>query len=90
VVQALHLMNSDELQKKLSSDSGRVQELVTSDLAPAGIVTELYLSALSRRPTRNELETACTAYEATGATRRTATEDVLWALLNSAEFVFNH
>ena len=42
------------------------------------------------QPTDEELLIASATFQANGATRRSATEDVLWALLNSAEFVFNH
>ena len=90
VVQSLHMMNSRELQKKLSSDEGRIKELAESKMTAREIVTELYLSALSRYPTSEELALACEPFEASGVSRRQAAEDVLWALLNSAEFVFNH
>jgi hypothetical protein len=36
------------------------------------------------------LKVATAPFTTEGATRRGATEDVLWSLLNSAEFVFNH
>jgi hypothetical protein len=57
---------------------------------PAGaIVEEMYLRALSRPPTPKE--TAHWSAALVGATdRRQILEDVLWALLNSREFVFNH
>jgi len=90
VVQSLHLMNSKALQAKLSNDSGRARKLAESDKSPAEIVTELYLTSLSRRPTEEELQIATAAFSAPDSTRQTATEDVFWALLNSAEFVFNH
>ena len=90
VVQSLHLMNSKALQAKLSNDNGRARKLVASDKSPAEIVTELYLTSLSRPPTEDELQIATDAFSAPDATRQTATEDVFWALLNSAEFVFNH
>ena len=90
VVQSLHLMNSKSLQSKLASAEGRVKRLAASELAPAEIVNELYLAAYSRTPTSEEMRIATRAFEAESATRQTATEDVTWALLNSAEFVFNH
>jgi hypothetical protein len=90
VVQSLHLMNSKALQAKLSNADGRPQKLAESDKSPTEIVNELYLASLSRSPTREELQIATTAFNAPGATRQAATEDVFWALLNSAEFVFNH
>jgi len=90
VVQSLHLMNSKVLQAKLSQANGRTHKLAGSDKAPTGIVTELYLATLSRRPTDEEMQIATAAFTAPDATRQTATEDVFWALLNSAEFVFNH
>jgi hypothetical protein len=90
VVQSLHMMNSRSLQSKLASAEGRVKKLADSKCAPQEIVTELYLVAYSRLPTAEELAKATAAYEADGVTRQTATEDVLWALLNSPEFVFNH
>ncbi|MBX3746615.1 MAG: DUF1553 domain-containing protein [Verrucomicrobiae bacterium] len=90
VAQALHLMHSPRVQEKLAGAEGRVHRLASGDLGPEAIVTELYLAAYSRYPTAEERRLAAAAFEAEGATRQTATEDVLWALLNSAEFVFNH
>jgi len=90
VVQSLHLMNSKALQTKLASSDGRVARLAASTRSPEEIVTELYLTTFNRAPGGTELKTATAAFAAQGATRQTATEDVLWALLNSPEFVFNH
>ena len=92
IVQALHLMNSRSLHAKLTStDPGsRVQRLATSDASPADIVRDLYLACYTRKPSDDELQIATAAFSREGATRRSATEDIFWALLNSAEFVFNH
>jgi hypothetical protein len=57
-------------------------------MSPAALIEELYLSTLSRLPTSAEQELMLLAFSETD--RRAAAEDVLWALLNSKEFVFNH
>lgn len=90
--QSLHLMNSTLLHGKLRSGdaAARVQQLVASIRTPAEIVSELYLACYSRQPTEEELRIATAGFGDTPETRRNATEDVLWVLLNSAEFVFNH
>ena len=92
IVQALHLMNSRLLQEKLTSTAAtaRVQGLTDSQLSPEEIVTELYLACYSRQPTGEETKIATAVFSVEGAKRRGAIEDVLWSLLNSAEFVFNH
>jgi hypothetical protein len=90
VVQSLHMMNSRALQSKLSDRSGRARSLAAGNLPPERIITELYLATLCRYPTAEELKRAIAAYNMPRATRQSATEDVLWALLNSPEFVFNH
>jgi hypothetical protein len=90
VVQALHLMNSTKLQAKIASPEGRAAKLAKSKMEPEEIVKELYLAAYARLPDEEELKIATEAYSAPGATRQSATEDVMWALINSAEFVFNH
>jgi hypothetical protein len=83
-------MNSKNIQAKLANEKGRARQLADSGRSPAEIVTELYLTTLSRYPKTGEVRAASAPFEAEGTTRQTATEDVLWALLNSAEFVFNH
>lgn len=90
VVQALHLMNSDGLQAKLSNKAGRVAGLASSELTEVQIIDELYLSCYSRLPSEEERAIAAQQFTIPGATRQTACEDILWALINSAEFVFNH
>ncbi len=88
VVQALHLMNSVGVQKKLSADSGRVARLAKSNLAPCAVVDELYLLTYSRLPTQDERNVAEGLIADPKSDRRNAIEDILWALVNSAEFVF--
>ncbi|HEX4792345.1 MAG TPA: DUF1549 domain-containing protein [Humisphaera sp.] len=90
IVQALHLMNSPKLTGKISDARGRATALAKSDLSPEQIVRQLYLTAYARNPDVEELRIATGAFTESGATRQSATEDVMWALMNSAEFVFNH
>jgi hypothetical protein len=90
VVQALHMMNSRGLQAKLADANGRVTALAASECPPEDIINELYLAAFSRPPTPGELSLAATSFDSEETDRKAATEDLLWALLNSPEFVFNH
>ena len=88
VVQTLHLMNSENLFRKVTSDSGRAAEWAQSDRTPESIVEELYLSIYSRRPSEQELQIGAGLYDNAGSDRRAVTEDLMWALLNTPEFVF--
>jgi hypothetical protein len=91
VVQALHLMNSKKLQEHLVDEHGRATRLAKSSLSPEQIVEELYLAAYSRLPEPEERDIAVKLITtADKAAKQQAIEDVMWALLNSAEFVFNH
>ena len=77
VVQSLHMMNSRDLQRKLSSGEGRVHQLAESKLTAEEITTELYLAALSRFPTEGELAVATDLFDTSGTSRQHATEDLL-------------
>jgi hypothetical protein len=87
IAQALHLMNSPEVGDKVRSRKGVARRLADSDKNPGAIVDELFLTALSRRPCDTERTTLLEAF--TDSDRREAVEDVLWALLNSKEFLYN-
>jgi hypothetical protein len=87
VVQALHLMNAPNLHRKVASDTGRAASLAASDKSPHTIVEELYLTIYSRFPTADEAQAVVKIFDA-GADRRQATEDLMWALVNTPEFVF--
>lgn len=88
VVQAMHLMNGQHLHGKVTADGGRVAKLAASDATPVAIIDELYLAAYSRLPTDAERERLMPEFTREGATRRSAAEDLLWALLNTPEFVY--
>lgn len=90
VSQALHLMNSAEIAEKIQAKTGTARRLAASSKAPGEIIDELYLTALARFPSNRERATMLEAFTTAGADRRAATEDVLWTLLNSKEFLYNH
>ena len=74
----------------------RRADRLTVPLLPGGskpereIIEELYMGAFGRAPTEKELSVASKAFAAEGATRKDTIEDLMWGLINSAEFVFNH
>jgi hypothetical protein len=90
IAQALHLMNAPETMAKLRSRFGAVRRLVESNLSEADIVDELYLSTLSRFPVAEERELMVSVFADPLSSRQTAVEDILWTLINTREFVFNH
>ena len=90
VAQVLNLLNSPAVQEKLSHEAGTVARLVRDAKDDAALVEELYLTFFARFPTAEEKTVALDHLKARAATRRQATEDLAWALLNSTEFLFNH
>jgi hypothetical protein len=87
VVQALHLMNAPSINKKITSDAGRMAKLAASDLAPGKVVEEIYLLVYNRMSDEEESKFGSSLFERLGGRRR-AIEDLTWALINSPEFVF--
>lgn len=90
VVQALHLMNSPRLQSRINHDTGKARQLAESNLTPEAVVDSLYLAAFARPPRPEESRVALAAFNAPEAKRIVVIEDLLWALLNSPEFILNH
>ncbi len=88
VVQALHLMNSNALHGKITNDLSRAAQLAASKMAPGEIVDELYLRVFARYPKEREKQYAVSLFHGPNITRRQAVEDLMWSLLNAAEFVF--
>jgi hypothetical protein len=87
--QALELVGGEQIETQLRSPTGRVANLLASGTNGASIVEEMFLATLSRFPT--EVERAELVARLDGAAeRRAAAEDMMWALLNHQEFLFQH
>ena len=94
ILQALMLMNGRLMAE--TTDLDRSETLSAIADAPFMNATEkieaLYLTALCRKPRPDELTRLVPYVESGGARKdtRMALSDVLWALLNSGEFLLNH
>ena len=88
VTQTLHLMNAPALHRKVTSDAGRAAALAASERTPEEIVEELYLLIYCRLPDAEEVQIGHELFSEEGISRRRATEDLMWALLNTPEFIF--
>lgn len=87
LTQALHMINSSYIHKKLRSSNGVLTRLIKESPDNGKLITELYLSTLSRFPTDEEFKTA-EFYIAESPKRRAGCEDLLWALVSSRSFIF--
>jgi len=94
--QTLHLLNSSDVQNKING-SPRLQQLLKDQKSDEEIAEELFCVALSRPPTEQEKASVVAYFSGEGKAeaaqkppRNQAVQDLLWALLNTKEFLFNH
>ncbi|MEN8714857.1 MAG: DUF1549 and DUF1553 domain-containing protein [Verrucomicrobiales bacterium] len=101
LAQSLHLMNSSEVKGKLATAGGRADRLAKSEEEDAKKIHEIYLAAFSRPPTGEELSIAESHINiprtdsagkpiAPATAKKMAYEDLLWAIMNTKEFLYNH
>jgi hypothetical protein len=88
--QMLHMLNSSHIQKKIAN-SQRLGEIMRSNRDRGGgkAIKMLYVNILSRYPTQEELETIAKYFQS-NENKRDAANDLIWALINSKEFLYRH
>lgn len=84
VPQVLRLMNSPQIM-----DSSKTVTALMRAGTPEKIIEEMYLTVLSRKPTDTDVK-KMKDYAAGDKFSTKAYSDLLWVLLNSGEFLFNH
>ena len=87
--QALHMLVGKTYTEKISRKGGRLDRLIQEDASHGEVIQELYLAALSRFPSSLELAELESALRNSSDKRR-AWEDLMWSLITSREFAFNH
>ncbi len=87
LAQALHTLNGDTLAKKIADKNGFVTQQLATKPDHEDLVRRLYLNALCRLPTEAELDYSRQLLSES-ATPEEAYEDLLWALINSKQFLF--
>jgi hypothetical protein len=90
VAQVLHVLNSPEIHAKIAHEDGTVARLVRQVPDDGKLVEELYLTCFCRLPDGSERAAAVAYLGRDRAKRRQSAEDLLWSLMNTLEFVFNH
>jgi hypothetical protein len=88
LAQALHLVNGDTIEGKLGR-SPVILEMLKAGRKADDIIAELFIRTLSRKPSEPENQRML-ALVAANPKDRQGYDDILWALLNSTEFEFNH
>jgi hypothetical protein len=89
IAQALHLLNGDFLNRKIAFPTGRIEKLLKARTKLPAVIEELYLVTLSRPPQQKEARRA-EELIAEAPSVREGLQDLMWVLLNSKEFLFNH
>jgi hypothetical protein len=88
LAQALHLLNGDTVENKLAH-STVIADLLKDGRQPEEILDAIFVRGLSRQPSEPERKRLLPLVAA-HPTDRKAYDDILWAVLNSTEFAFNH
>ena len=91
IIQVLNLSNGDTLNNKLTESGSVIDAWITrfGDDLPS-LVRTAFLRALSRYPTDDELKKFVGELQSNEVERRIGLEDMLWSLMASKEFLFNH
>jgi len=87
--QTLFRMSDPNMLAKFSTGTGRAAKIAKAKLSDEAVVEDLFLAALTRQPNADEKATALNHFQQT-KNRTDAVADLLWALVNTREFILNH
>ncbi|MDG2123668.1 MAG: DUF1553 domain-containing protein [Verrucomicrobiales bacterium] len=91
LVQVLNINNGKTINNKLATPDNNIDTLTKTNTTPESLVKAAYLTTLSRPPTTRESDAFIKILTNTPPEqKRQATEDLLWSLLSSREFLFQH
>lgn len=91
MVQVLHLSNGKTLNEKLAVPENRIAKWMKDLTQEEALIEEIFLTCLSRPPAEKELaEIKAVLQETPAEERRQAIEDLIWGIVSSREFLFNH
>jgi hypothetical protein len=84
--QRLHMLNSSHVLNKIQQGP-KIQALMRNVRVPQNLVGAIYLTILSRYPTEEESKLIAAR---SGGRGQAAVVDLVWALINSTEFLYRH
>jgi hypothetical protein len=87
--QILYLLNSTQITDKIKN-SKKLKALSEKLTSKEKLIEEIYLLVINRFPTKTELNTVLTYYSENKKDNYQLTCDLVWALINTKEFLFNH
>lgn len=96
LLQAIYMQNDKDVLTAINRKQGWIHEVgartakkPTGEIRTTALIREAFLRTLSRPPTDAELERSKAHFERTGSPVESL-RDLLWALLNTREFLTNH
>jgi hypothetical protein len=91
MLQALHLINGATVVNRVRAPNGRLATLLAKHKDDAPLIEQVYLWSLCRPPSAREAEVTLRFFQKYGSAKRAeAAQDLLWALLNSRDFLLVH
>jgi hypothetical protein len=90
MLQALHFLNGKSILGRVQNPSARPAVLLRGKITDEELVKELYLWSVARNPSAKELTVGLEHIKSYGDKRAEAAQDLMWALLNSKDFLLVH
>ena len=88
--QALHMLAGPTYTAKISQKAGRLDQMLQKGASDEEIIAEFYLAALSRLPELDEKQELLWVLGQRSSRRAETLDRLIWAILSSREFAYNH
>jgi hypothetical protein len=88
--QALNLVNGKTISDAVSDGNGRIAKAILSARSDHDLIEEMYLASFSRPPSAAEFDSGVKYLNSGSLGRAARAQDLLWALVNSKQFLYNY